>query len=349
MRILIASTYVPFIKGGGTKIVEDLTQALRARGFETDTVMIPFYSAWAEIPAQTVGLRLLDVSESCGDRIDRLITIRYPSYALNHPNKVAWFIHHYREAYDLWGTSWGGMPDTQVGRHYRDMMRRSDDCYLRECRKVFTNSRIVADRLRTFNDLEANGVLYPPLADASAFRPGPFGDYLFYASRLTLIKRQDLAIEAMKHTGPDVRLLIGGAADVPAYRDKLQRQIDDAGLGERVRLLGWLSEREKADLMAGCCGALYLAYLEDSYGYVTLEAFHSAKPVITLTDSGGPLEVIEDGVNGLVAEPTPESLAAAMDRLWKDREAGRAMGERALQTLERYGIDWDHVVESLTS
>jgi glycosyltransferase involved in cell wall biosynthesis len=349
VRILIASTYVPFVKGGDRKIVESLTQALRERGFETDVTLIPFHSAWPDIPAQTVGLRLLDVSESCGNRVDRLITIRYPSYALNHPNKVAWFIHHHREAYDLWGTPWGGMPDTQMGRHYRDMMRRSDDTYLRECRKVFTNSRIIASRLRTFNGLEPDGVLYPPLGDASLFRPGPFGDYLFYASRLSRIKRQGLAIEALKYTDPEVRLVIGGAPDVPAYKEELQQKIDELGLGKRVRLLGWLSEEDKADLMAGCCGALYLAYLEDSYGYVTLEAFHSAKPVITLTDSGGPLEVIEDGVNGLVAEPTPESLAAAMDRLWKDRAAGRDMGERALHTLGRYRIDWDHVVENLTS
>jgi glycosyltransferase involved in cell wall biosynthesis len=345
VRILIASTYVPFIKGGGTKIVEDLALALRARGFETDSVMIPLHSAWPDIPAQTVGLRLLDV----GDDADRLITIRYPSYALNHPNKVAWFIHHFRDAYDLWGTPWCGMPQTPEGHHYRDMMRRSDDSYLRECRKVFTNSRIVADRLRTFNDLEPDGVLYPPLADAGHFRPGPFGDYLFYPSRLTPIKRQSLAIEAMKHTSPEVRLVIGGAPDVPAYQDELQAQIAEAGVADRVRLLGWISEHEKADLLSGCCGALYLAYLEDSYGYVTLEAFHSGKPVITLSDSGGPLEVIADGVNGLVAAPTPESLAAAMDRLWKDRDTARALGERALRTPAQYRIDWDHVVESLTS
>jgi glycosyltransferase involved in cell wall biosynthesis len=349
VRVLIASTYVPFIKGGGTKIAEDLCQALTARGFETDTVMIPFAWAWPEVPAQTVALRLLDVTESCGNRIDRLIAIRYPSYALNHPNKVAWFIHHHREAYDLWGTPYGGMPDTGVCRHYRDLIRRSDDCYLRECRKVFTNSRVVADRLRTFNDLEPEGVLYPPLGDASLFRPGPFGDYLFYASRLTPIKRQGLAIEALRYTSPDVRLVIAGGPDVPAQEEELRRQVAELGLEGRVELVGRVSEQEKADLMAGCCGALYLAYAEDSYGYVTLEAFHSAKPVITLTDSGGPLEVIEDGVNGLVAEPQPQALAAAMDRLWKDRAAGQVMGERARDTLGRYRIDWDHVVENLTS
>ena len=44
-----------------------------------------------------------------------------------------------------------------------------------------------------------------------------------------------------------------------------------------MTFLGWISEQEKADLMANCYAALYIPYDEDSYGYVTLEAFHSAK------------------------------------------------------------------------
>jgi glycosyltransferase involved in cell wall biosynthesis len=349
LRIVIASTYYPFVEGGGTRIVDDLHRELTARGFETDRVMIPFSPAWPTIPEQTLALRLLDLSESSGNRIDLLITIRTPSYALRHPNKVAWFIHHHREAYDLWGTSWGGMPDDDTGRRYRDMMRSSDSLYLRECRKVFTNSRIMADRLRNFNDFEPNGILYPPLPRSASFREGPFGDYLFYLSRVTSIKRQDLALEAMKYTAPDVRLVIGGTSEDDSYLNILRERARSMGLEDRVEFTGWLTEERKSELMAGCCGALYLAYLEDSYGYATLEAFHSGKPVITLSDCGGPLEVIEDGVNGLVAEPEPRALAKAMDRLWADRASGRRMGASARETPDRHRIHWDHVVESLTS
>ncbi len=349
MRIVIASTYRPFVDGGGTRIVDDLHRELKARGFETDRVMIPFCPAWPSIPEQTLGLRLLDLSESSGERIDLLITVRTPSYALRHPNKVAWFIHHHRGAYDLWGSPWSDMPDDETGRHYRDMMRSSDNLYLRECRKVFTNSRTVADRLRKFNDFEPNGVLYPPLPRSATFHEGPFGDYLFYPSRVTSIKRQDLALEAMKFTKPEVRLVIGGTGEGDSYFDHLRGRARKMGLQNRVEFTGWLTEEQKTELMAGCCGALYLAYLEDSYGYVTLEAFHSGKPVITLSDCGGPLEVIEDGVNGLVAAPEPRALAEAMNRLWADRAAGRRMGAAARQTPDQYRINWDNVVESLTS
>jgi glycosyltransferase involved in cell wall biosynthesis len=349
VRIVIASTYVPFIKGGADTMVESLRQALCARGFQTDTVYLPLSSPWPDLAGQTAAFRLLDLTESCGDRIDRLITVRYPSYALRHPNKVAWFIHHYREAYDLWGTPWGGIPDTPKGREFRDALHRSDNQYLGECRKILTNSRIVADRLRRYNGIEPDAVLYPPLPEGHPFRPGPYGDYLLYVSRLTPIKRQTLAIEAMKYTRSGVRLVIGGTGEVPDYLEKLRSEVTAAGLGDRVRLPGWVSEERKAELMAGCCGALYLAYQEDSYGYVTLEAFHCAKPVITLTDSGGPLEVIRDGHNGYVAEPDPRALAEAMDRLWLDRVKGRRLGDNTRATLREYRIDWDHVVENLTA
>jgi glycosyltransferase involved in cell wall biosynthesis len=349
VRILIASTYVPFIRGGGTKIVDDLRAELLARGHDTDTALLPLYSDWTTVPDQTAAIRLLDVTESCGNRIDRLITVRYPAYALRHPSKVAWFIHHHRDAYDLWGTPWGGMPDTPLGRHHRDLMRRSDDLYLRECRKVFTNSQVVADRVRKFNRLEPDGVLYPPLPAAHPFRPGPFGDYLLYTSRLNPIKRQDLAVRALAFADPRVKLVIAGAADSPEFEAAFRERAAAAITSGRLTLTGWVSEERKAELLAGCCGALYLAHDEDSYGYTTLEAFHAHKPVVTTTDSGGCLEVIRHGRNGVVCEPTPEAVGAAMTRLWQDRADGERMGRAAHATIESAGIHWDAVIRGLLS
>ena len=196
------------------------------------------------------------------------------------------------------------------------MIRRSDDVYLRECKKVFTISQTVADRLKQFNGLKGDGVLYPPLPRDAAFHPGPFGDYIFYPSRVTPLKRQALAVEAMKYTRPDVRLVLGGTFDAdagPAFYDGLRQKVLDEGLGDRIEFTGWLTEERKVELMAGCCAVLFPACLED-YGYVTLEALHSGKPVVTLTDSGAILELVEDGVNGLVAEPEPR----CWPRPWTD-------------------------------
>ena len=71
--------------------------------------------------------------------------------------------------------------------------------------------------------------------------------------------------------------------------------------------------------------------------------------MITCEDSGGTNEVIQDGLNGLVVEPSPEALAAAMERLWLDRAYTAAMGENAFETLTKYNITWDHVIESFVA
>jgi glycosyltransferase involved in cell wall biosynthesis len=80
---------------------------------------------------------------------------------------------------------------------------------------------------------------------------------------------------------------------------------------------------------------------------VTLEAMLSSKPVITCADSGGPLEFVVDGQTGLTADPTPESLARAMDALWTDRRGAAAMGEAGRARYQDLDISWANVVEKL--
>lgn len=343
MRVLVASTYVPFIDGGGRMIVRDLVGALRARDHEVDTIELPFLSAWDTMLEQMLAIRLIDVSEAA----DVLVAIRTPSYLLRHPNKRLWFIHHHRGAYDLWDTPYQDIPSTPEGMAAREAIVAADNLYLREAQRIFTNSQIVADRLRDFNDLDGR-VLYPPLGEPERFVPGPAEDYVFYPCRITGHKRQQLAVEAAAHLSSDVRVVIAGAPDDPGQLQPLRDLIERHGLQERVQLIPrWISEEEKADLIARSLGVLYIPFLEDSYGYVTLEAFQAHKPVITCLDSGGTLEIIEDGVNGLIVEPRADVLAAAMDRLRADPGAAREMGERAHATLALKDISWDTVVDSL--
>ncbi|MGE5757166.1 MAG: glycosyltransferase family 4 protein, partial [Planctomycetaceae bacterium] len=193
-----------------------------------------------------------------------------------------------------------------------------------------------------------DGVLYPPLLSDHPLHPGPFGDYFVYISRLCVPKRQGLAVEAMRHVAPGCRLIIVGAPDVPEFLAALKEQIRRCGVEDRVELIGWVTEQQKADLLANCRGVLFLAYDED-FGYATLEALHAGKPVITCHDSGASLELIEDDFNGLVVAPEPRAIADAMNRLWGDRTSAAAMGRLALQTPENLGITWGRVVETLTA
>jgi glycosyltransferase involved in cell wall biosynthesis len=73
----------------------------------------------------------------------------------------------------------------------------------------------------------------------------------------------------------------------------------------------------------------------------------AGKPVITCTDSGGTAELVSDGVTGLVVEPDPAALAAAIERLWSSRREARRMGEAGRERAAT--VSWDGVVEQLTA
>ena len=324
-------------------IVRDLVRAIRERDHEVDTIEIPFLSTWDTMLEQMLALRLMDVSEAA----DVLVAIRTPSYLLRHPNKRLWFIHHHRGAYDLWGTPYQDIPSTPEGLAVRDAIVAADQLYLAEAKRIFTNSEIVAGRLREFNGIEGE-VLYPPLGEPDRFVLREAEDYVFYPCRITGHKRQQLAVEAAIHLATDVRVVIAGAPDSPEQLDPLQTIIAEKGLEDRVELIPrWITEDEKADLVSRSVGVLYIPFLEDSYGYVTLEAFHACKPVITCSDSGGTLEIIENGVNGYVVAPDPVQLAKAIDSLRANPRQAADMGQRAHDTLAAKGISWDRVVNGL--
>lgn len=343
MKVLIVSTIVPFIDGGGTFIVDWLAETLKKSGHTVDVIKIPFHSYPPEMMEQMLALRLLDLS----DYGDLLIAIRTPSYIISHPNKVLWFIHHHRGAYDLWGTPYQDIQNTPEGMGIREAIIQTDNLYLREAKKIFTNSKVVSERLKKFNDVDSE-VLYPPLMDSEKYYCGEFRNYIFYPSRITWPKRQTLAIESMRYTKSNVKLVVAGRPDVPAELDRIKSIVDENKLEDKVEIIGrWISQEEKIKLIANSLGCIYIPVDEDSYGYVSLEAYQSRKPVITCTDSGGTREIVEDGINGFMLPPDPRAIAEAMDKLFYDRELSKRMGQAGFAKMKSMNISWEHVVERL--
>lgn len=324
MKVVIASTVLPFTPGGGSLIVDWLQEMLVRNGHQAEVFHIPFTNFDPELLDQMFALRLFDLSRHG----DRLIAIRPPAYLLRHPNKVLWFIHHMRGAYDLWGTAYHEFPDTPQGRRYRRAIFSADNIALREARNIYTNSQVVSARLKRFNGLDGEP-LYPPLLDPERYHSESYGDYILYVGRIVSHKRQHLAVEALAYTRTPVRLVIAGPGTADGYEQKLRATAARRGIGDRVQFLTeWIPDSLKIDLFARCLAAVYVPFDEDSYGYVSLEAQHSAKAVITATDSGGTHELIADGENGFVAEPSPRALAAVMDRLYEDRRLARQSARR---------------------
>lgn len=343
-RIVICATQVPFAYGGAEMLVDSLRDELRSRDFEVDVVALPFH--WptrTELLKGSLAWRLVNLTEAAGQRIDLVIATRFPSYLVKHPNKVVWLIHQLRQAYDLLGTTYSDFSERQPrDAKALEMIRAMDRRTLSEARAVYTISGNVADRLRRFNQIEAE-VLYPPPKLDPLIHAGDFGEYVFTLGRLDPLKRFDLLIRAMKHTEAPVRCRIGGTG--PEY-DALKDLVARLGLQEKVELLGWVDDREVVEQYANCLSVYYAPYDED-YGYVTVEAFKAAKPVVTTADAGGVLEFVEDGVNGLVCpSDSPREIGARIDALYRDRERTRTMGLAGQAKVRE--ITWDRVIERLT-
>lgn len=345
MRVAICSSCVPFIQGGGRFIVDWLAIKLREHGHEVEVVYLPFTETFDEILPQFMAYRLLDLAQTT----DRLITLRPPSHLIPHPNKIVWFIHHLRRFYDLWDTPHREWPDNLQNRALRARIWEADRNALGEARRLFTNSQVVADRIKKFNGLDSE-VLYPPLLLPEKFHCHGYGDEVLYLGRVEPHKRQHLLVEAFRHVRTPARLRICGVSGSPGYAHTLRGLIRRHNLENRVSFDNrWISEEEKRELLADALLVAYLPEDEDSYGYPSLEASYARKAILTTTDAGGVLELVCDGINGRIVDPEPAVLGAAIDALYRDRTEARHLGEGAHDRLRELRINWDHVIEKVLS
>lgn len=189
---------------------------------------------------------------------------------------------------------------------------------------------------------------FPKTAKVSVWYPPPRltgfycgnDDYLFTLSRLDGPKRMGLLIEAMRHVKSNIPLLIGGTGP------ELERLRELADGDPRIKFLGFLSDSQMLDYYSNALAVPFVPYDED-YGYITVEAMKSAKPVLTVTDSGGPNEFVIDGETGFSVAPDPLAIAERIDYLCDHRDEARIMGKNA-QKMVSY-INWQKVVEELTN
>jgi glycosyltransferase involved in cell wall biosynthesis len=346
MRILIATIYVPFVRGGAEVHAEGLRNALEQAGHETEIVAVPF--KW--YPAQRVldhmlACRLFDLTEVMGTSIDMLIGLKFPAYLIPHDNKVLWVLHQFRTAYDLWDHPLGDLIYEPNGVEVRDVIREADRQAFPEAKRVFANSANVAARLKFFCGFDAVPLYHPP-PKADQFYTREAEDFLFFPSRLCLPKRQSLVLEALAHTRNPVTVHFAGSADEDTYPEQLQNLATRLGVDKRVHWLGRIKDDEKIDLYARSLAVLYPPIDED-FGYVTLEGMLARKPIVVCSDSGGPLEFVRDEENGLIADPTPEKLARAMDTIWENRSRAKEWGEAGFELYQSMEITWPKVVNSL--
>ncbi len=340
MRVAVVTSDVPFVEGGHRVIARALVRALRECGHTAEIVTTPQNRFGRQMSAYWATW-LTDV-EVAGDGrpVDRVISLRFPSYAVRHPRQAVWLNHRMREYYDLWDDFHAslGTRSRLVEGARRRCIHFLDRRLLRR-RTVIAQSKTIQGRLARWGGIPSE-VLYPPPPQRD-YRCDEYNGSILVVGRLTELKRVDLLIRAAAAAGGNWRVRIAGEGPQRAALVALTRELD---LESRVVLLGELDEDRLVHEYAHCA-AVYFGSRAEDYGLVTLEAFSSAKAVVTCTDSGGPAELVEDGVTGFIAEPQIEAVAAVLTRLTSEHRLAEELGAAAAKVAAKHS--WEDAVERL--
>jgi glycosyltransferase involved in cell wall biosynthesis len=343
MAVLAVATSSPAgVEGGHLVIARSLVAAARDAGHEAYLLVTPDYGFGRTAASYYANWRA-SASTYQGRKVDQIISLRYPSYAVRHRAHVCWLNHTMREYYDEWPAFSSSISRrARLKERVRRTLIHAADWWLLHYNVTEVVAQSGTIQRRLLDDLNVKSdVLFPP-PPIRAYRCDQYGDYIFAVSRLMPLKRLDLLVRALAEpAGRHVRAVVAGEGE---RRPHLEALATSLGVASRVTFLGHVSEERMLTELARCRGVCFVPQKED-YGLVTGEAFASRKAVVTCTDSGGPAELVREGETGFVCEPTPDSVAAALARLSDDRALAERLGAAA--AARAAAMTWSAAVKRL--
>ena len=219
---------------------------------------------------------------------------------------------------------------------------------LRNADQVIVTTRTYAATSRAI--WRYNPSVIPNAVDHRRFRPDVDGSavraklrippevpIVLLVGRIVPHKGVEHFVEAARYV-PDARFLVAGGG---SSLDAMKRLALSMGVADRVRFLGRISDDRLPEVYAACdVFVLPSVSRLEAFGIVALEAMSTGKPVI-VADIPGVREMIEDGRDGLLADPVnPRDLAEKIRRLLSDPKARRTMGARGREkVLESFSIE----------
>lgn len=326
-------------RGGAENLYEGLVSALNHAGHTaTEIQVIVDESSYEEILASYSRCFHLNL-----DDYDLVISTKAPTYMVRHRNHISWLLHTIRVFYDMFEKELDSRDPEMVKQ--RKIIHAFDKYGLNPCRikKHCAIGNIVVQRMID-NDPFWNNIhfeiIYPaPLINK--FGEVKKGEFIFLPGRLHRWKRIDLVIKAMKYIQSPTKLLIAGVGE---DFDRLKTLTHNLGLEDKIEFLGKVSDSDLLDLYSRSIVIPFCPINED-FGYISIEAFKTKKPVITCSDSGEPVKIIKDGVTGFIVDADPEKIAAKINYCIDHPLEAAMLGENGFQSVQN--ISWDNVVTRL--
>ncbi len=318
------------VVGGAERLYEGLLGGLRQLECEAELISIP-----ADEPNFNAIMGNYDRCEALNvSNFDVVISTKAPTYAACHPCHVLYLVHTVRVFDDMFERVFpnAGQQDywQRARIHARDLKAMT------QVKARFAIGHEVADRLYRWRGLDAE-VLHPPLG-VTGFQCATAADYFFLPGRLHDWKRVHLVIEAVRCSSRPMRLLIAGTGEAKTKLEAL------AAGDPRIEFLGRVSDASLIELYSRALAVPFVPERED-YGYITLEAFASGKPVVTCVDSGEPARIVIDGISGRICAPDPKEICKALESLFDNPRQAEEMGQNGRAWVAQ--MHWSDVAQKL--
>jgi glycosyltransferase involved in cell wall biosynthesis len=152
--------------------------------------------------------------------------------------------------------------------------------------------------------------------------PGVPHPRVVFHGRVQAEKGVHTLVEATARLGDDVHVLLVGDG---SERPRVEARARELGLAGRLRVTGFLPHDRVPAALAHADVAVLPSVFEE-LGTAMLEALHGGVPFVASRVGGIP-EVVRDGESALLVEPgDPDALAAALERVLRDRELAARLG-----------------------
>ena len=367
--------------GGSTRVAYEISKKLVERGHEVTVYTTDGFKSKLNVkknePVDVDGIRTY-YFRNLSSYLAREMVLPIPYYLPivarrelrdfdvihihEHRMMLAVVIHHYAKKYGvpyILQAHGSVVPYTQKGRRFKNIIGQFFGYgILKDATKLIAVSKAEVEQYKQAGVYEDKIVIIPDGIDIKAFKDLPtYGKFrekydvkeehiILFLGRINKRKGIDFLIKSFSELASemsDVVLVIIGSDD--GYKIEMEKLIKTLNLSTRIKLIGYVDEKDKLSAYIDADVLVYPA-LHEIFGLVPFEAIMCGTPVIVTDDCGCGELVKEANCGYLVKYGDIEGLKEKMEKAIGNPEERSEMVERGRRYIME-NLTWDKVVRGV--